>query len=241
MRFAVIRITSDIPWPLAVFITVLALLIGFSLQSPLPVWHNQSDVIVSGVNTEEKIIALTFDDGPDPVQTPDLLKTLNTYHAKATFFVLGANADLYPLILRDIIHSGNQVGNHGYNHISYRTNSYEEISQDMKMAEDTIYRIAGIKPMVIRPPGGGSSTALMRIARENNYRIISWAQDPEDWNHKTAEEIARSIMKDVHPGSIIVLHDGGGNRRQTILAVEQVLPKLKQSGYKFVTVEELLK
>lgn len=196
--------------------------------------------LVSGVPTDKKVIALTFDDGPDPVYTPQILDLLKHNHKQATFFIIGLHAKDNPDVLRMISQQGHEIGNHGYTHRRFSGKPKEFILGDLTKTADLIEKVTGTKPKLIRPPCGKISPELLEIVRENHLKLITWGEDPEDWKHHDSSYISSHILKNVKPGQIIVLHDGGGNRAATVQALAILLPALDKAGFELVTVGKLL-
>ena len=185
-----------------------------------------------------KLLALTFDDGPDPTLTPQVLKTLATYRAHATFFVLGGNAQSHLGLLRQMAAAGHAVGSHSYQHLYKATPAQAESNLD-KTAE-VIERGTGRRPTLFRPPGGFTDGALARLAREQGYAVILWTISSADTTKIGPEVIARNVIHTPNPGDIVLMHDGAGHGR-TIQALPQILRELGAAGFQFVTVPELLR
>ncbi|PKR83313.1 polysaccharide deacetylase family protein [Heyndrickxia camelliae] len=192
--------------------------------------------------TSKKMVALTFDDGPDPLYTPQILKLLKKYNAKATFFVIGEHVGEYPEIVRDEVKEGHEIANHTYSHNFIFTSSSKHLKQEMEKTEKIIKETTGISPAFFRPIGGYYNKRIIETAREAGYRVIiwTWNQDSKDWKEPGAAKIAKNILSDTMPGDIILMHDGGGDRSQTVKALEKILPQLKKAGFEMVTVSELL-
>ncbi|MET3292667.1 UNVERIFIED_CONTAM: peptidoglycan/xylan/chitin deacetylase (PgdA/CDA1 family) [Brevibacillus sp. OAP136] len=193
------------------------------------------------IDTQRKIVALTFDDGPDPVYTPLILETLHQYGVPATFFVLGSQVDKYPKVIQWIKKAGHEIGNHGYFHHDLNKLTEQEIYDDIKRSEQSILRTTGLLTQYYRPPGGVMSPNVMNAVQTSGYDIIHWSVDPRDWSlRRTASVIANSVKKHVTFGDIILFHDGGLNQKQTLKALRELIIDLRQKGYKFVTVSQLL-
>jgi peptidoglycan/xylan/chitin deacetylase (PgdA/CDA1 family) len=193
------------------------------------------------IETERKVVAITFDDGPDPKYTPLMLEVLHKEGVQATFFVLGKEAQRNPSILSWMVRAGHEVANHGYSHPDMRQLNKAEVYTEIKKAEQVIKNATGLKPEYYRPPGGVVTPAILRAAFEAGYQLIHWSIDPKDWkkNH-TAEVISGSLKDKVGAGDIILFHDGGVNQEETIKAVVALIHDLKEHGYQFVTVSQLL-
>lgn len=200
------------------------------------------------VHTKNKVIALTFDDGPSPVWTPKILDELKKQNVKATFFVVGAHAEKYPEIIKRIFQEGHEIGNHTYLHhvLLYYTN--DELQLELRYTEDIIKDITGEKTNLFRPPKGWLTKREKDYIKDLGYKIILWTLNSKDWvtffNYKY---IVKNLIKNTKPGDIILFHDSGGtfslkegNRANTAQAVSLLIDELKKKGYKFVPVSELI-
>ncbi|MFD0672676.1 polysaccharide deacetylase family protein [Cohnella sp. GCM10027633] len=199
--------------------------------------------IIWEVPTKEKVIALTFDDGPDPNDTPTILDLLSQYDAKATFFVIGKRVEQYPhLVIRETM-EGHEVANHTYNHPYFNQRvSNDRIRSEMERTNEAIIQVTGQKPHLFRPPGGCYNEQLVRVSKNLNYQIIlwSWHQDTEDWNTPGVHKIVSKVLNNAHNGDIVLFHDYVEGATQTVAALKLILPELKKRGFRFVTVSELL-
>ena len=200
---------------------------------------NNTPVYNSSFN-EEKKIALTFDDGPHPRNTPEILKILDKYGVKATFFVIGINAKNYPEALSMVIDGGHEIGNHTYSHQVLKNLSKDAISKEIIDTEMEISKQNEFTTTLIRPPCGFYDENLVGLAKENNYKVVLWSIDTHDWAHASVESIVTSINNKVKGGDIILFHDYISGENNTPKALQVIIPKLLSQGYKFVTVSELL-
>ena len=186
-----------------------------------------------------KVIALTFDDGPWE-HTPDVLKILQKYQAKATFFWIGQHVQVYPELARQVVAAGHAVGNHTWSHYTHGM----DVTTAQTEVENTtarIYKATGVKTRLFRPPAGRLDSGVVDYALEKNYAAIMWSIDTYDWMESTSvQSLVHSVLNQAKPGSIVLLHDGGGNRLRTIEALHPILAGLKKQGYQFVTIPELL-
>jgi len=198
--------------------------------------HASGDVVYE-VKTSRKVVALTFDDGPDPKYTPEIMKELNMYHAKATFFVIGAKAEHYPQLVRRIRDNGDEIANHTYRHRQSRQVEAEDISK----CDEIIQRIAGLSMLYFRPPGGSVTEQIVSASKGTKHTLVMWVDDARDWARPGTSQIVKNVMENLHPGAIILFHDGGGNRQQTVTAVDRVLAELEQQHYQCVTISKLMK
>lgn len=207
-------------------------------------FNDYEDIIIKKGDENEKIIALTFDDGPDKDYTPQVLDILKKYDAKATFFVVGENVGWNKDILKRQFEEGHEIGNHTFTHINVAKKSYAEIDKEITETQEIVKEVIGIEPKLFRPPYRAISRNMCSIVKEKNMNIILWSNlDPRDWSNPGVGYIAQTILNKVQNGNIVVLHDYNNARvskTQTIQALEIVIPKLKEQGYKFVTVSELI-
>ncbi|BAC08586.1 polysaccharide deacetylase family protein [Thermosynechococcus vestitus] len=188
----------------------------------------------------EKVVALTFDDGPWGASTRQVLQILKQEEVKATFFILGKHALMYPDVIADIVKAGHAVGNHSWSH-PYKPVDPKVAKQEIENTSALIAKQSQAQTRLFRPPGGNLTTGLVDYAQSKNYAIILWSVDPHDTRpNTTAAEIVERTLKAVKPGSIILLHDGGGDRATTRKALPTLIHRLRQKGYRFVTVPELL-
>ncbi len=204
---------------------------------------NHKKEIIERVSINKKAISLTFDDGPHPVFTPMILKLLKENNSKATFFVLGKNAEIYPEIIRQINDDGHQIGNHTYSHFDLTKVPTKTIRKEFEKAQKIIFEITGKKPRVFRPPYGYYNDEVIKVSRENGYKTILWSpkQDPWDWNHPGVEKITNKVLSNAKRGDIVLLHDRVEGKSETYEALKIIIPNLKKQGYELVTVSELLK
>lgn len=197
-----------------------------------------SSQAVKYVPTTQKVVALSFDDGPYPVATPELLKVLRAKGVKATFFVLGKNAEKNPQILAQVVADGHEIGSHSYNHRFPTRMSKEEFIADLQKAEDVISSVAP-RPVLFRPPGGAYSDSLVAAVQSKGYTLVLWSIDPRDWAQPPVGQVVNNVMQNVKPGRIILMHDGQWPL-PTPEAVGIIIDRLHEQGYQIVTVGQLL-
>ena len=220
---------------------VLAALFGMMTVINLPqAVASEPRVVYRRVITEEKLVALTFDDGPHPRYTPMILELLAQYGAKATFFVIGKNMELYGDVTRRAAREGHEIGNHTYAHPAISKITDLEFECEILRNEALIEEYTGSPPTIFRPPEGYFSPTVERIVRKNGSTVILWNVDTEDWAGCPSDEIVRNVMANTVPGSIILFHDYVGSKSTTIDALKEILPRLSAAGYRFVTVTELI-
>lgn len=214
----------------------LILMTSFSISS-----NSTVNVPVYKYNSKEsKKIALTFDDGPHPKNTPLIINLLNQFNVKATFFVIGLNVVHYPEVFKMIRENGHEIGNHTYSHKSLKNKNNEYISREILDTEKIIFEDGCEEWKLVRPPCGLYDKALLGFAMDNNYKIILWNIDTKDWEHKSKDEIVNNITLNAKGGDIILFHDYISGENNTIEALKVIVPYFLKSGYEFVTVSELL-
>lgn len=184
-------------------------------------------------------IAITFDDGPDPRYTKKILDILDHYHVKATFFEVGSIAERFPEITKDIVSRGNALGNHTYSHPTINIPAVEKEKQIIKTNE-ALEKITGQKVNLFRSPYGYFDTTYFTISKKLGMNQITWSVVPEDYNKPGSSVIVNRVLQQAENGSVILLHDGGGDRTQTVQALGPIIEGLQQKGYRLVTVPELL-
>jgi len=195
----------------------------------------------------EHQVALTFDDGPDPRWTPKILDILKTANVKATFFVVGVNAERYPALVRRIVNEGHEIGNHTYYHPNLALCWPEHIRLELNATQLLLETITGRATTLFRPPYAAdtgptelSELAPLKIAEDLNYLVVLENIDPQDWAKPGADIILRRIKQQRHDGSVILLHDAGGDRSQTVEALPQILDWLHTRGDTIVPLSTLL-
>lgn len=185
------------------------------------------------INEEDKVVALTFDDGPSKY-TKDILDILKKYDACGTFFLIGNKVSFYGEVLREMLSEENEIGNHSYDHKYLTRLSEEEVKDEINKTQDEIKRVTGYTPTLFRPTYGGYNNTLKSYI---DLTFVLWDVDSRDWSVKSTEGIMYNVFKDVKSGSIILFHD---NHEYSVNALPSVIKELKKQGYKFVTVSELL-
>ena len=187
-----------------------------------------------------KKVALTFDDGPHPRYTPEIIDILEEYGIKATFFVIGQNIDNYPEAFERIVSSGCEIGNHTYSHKNMAKMCEEEIMREIKGTEESVARYTDKKMLLLRPPEGAIGVPLERVCQTLGYDVILWSVDTLDWANTPSEAITANVMKSLCGGDIILMHDYTSNKGITCSALRALIPAMIEKGYEFVTVSELL-
>ena len=181
-----------------------------------------------------KKIALTFDDGPHPYYTQQLLKGLKERNVKATFFITGQNVKAYPEIVKEIYAEGHLIGNHTYSHIQLTSKNEESFKQEIVRTNEAIKEVTGQDTIYVRPPYGSWNK---EFEKELNMFPVLWTVDPLDWCSSDASRIVRSVCSKAKENDIILMHD---QYKTTVTAALKIVDELTQKGYEFVTVDELL-
>ncbi len=226
--------------PCFAFRLLLFLLIFLGVFQASPIPTGAQTPVYRSVKNETNRIALTFDDGPHPYLTKEILDILDRYQVKATFFMVGINVENYPDAARAVISAGHEVGNHTYTHHHFNRVSTGEIQKELGRCEDVLEELCEYRPHLFRPPEGAVNSCVESCSEENDYSLILWSLDTRDWEHKNAERIAKTVLSSIKSGDIILMHDYIGVNSQTPQALEILLPKLLQQGYEPVTVSQLL-
>ncbi len=180
-----------------------------------------------------KLVALTFDDGPSSY-TSSILHSLNRYGARSTFFEVGENVPGDSAVMRRILRSGSEIGNHSMHHSAYPSSS------DLAATSARIHAVTGFRPCEFRPPYGAVNGGLIMRAWRLGMHTIYWDVDPQDWALPGSSAIYSRVVGNVRPGSIVIMHDGGGPRDETAAALPRILANLRRRGYRCVTVTRLL-
>ncbi|HOA99489.1 MAG TPA: polysaccharide deacetylase family protein [Candidatus Atribacteria bacterium] len=224
-----------------VWISCLILLILFLQEEAISI-ETEEDIFglnlvrsLGGNSQVRKEVALTFDDAPSPF-TKEVLKILDNYGVSATFFLVGSQVEKSPEVARQIVAAGHEIGNHSFSHCWSSDDSVETLVEDIKRAEEAIYRATGQVPLYFRPPGGMVNDKVKEACGQTGYGILLWWVDSRDWL-LTEEEILEKVKKEVKDGAIILFH----NLATTVEVLPQVIEDLRREGYKFVTISQLLR
>ena len=204
--------------------------------------------------TTDKIVALSFDDGPNEPYTSQILDILNRYGIKATFFVVGKNVELYPETAKKLVASGDILGNHTYSHDANHALEFGS-DKDIELAQEAILKVTGVKPHLYRPPHGKKSPWELRYIKNEFLVEVTWSDAAGEVHNRlivgkpTPETVAKAIISKARPGKIILLHDGYGTEHNdaksdkslTVQVLPMIIEGLSKQGYRFVTIPELLK
>ncbi|MEH1809540.1 polysaccharide deacetylase family protein [Nostoc sp.] len=210
---------------------------GFSYTVPL---RFQGAVVdAAKLTPKQKVIALTFDDGPWPESTGEVLDILKKNQIKGTFFLIGQNVKNYPGLVKREIAEGHVIGNHTWHHW-YQFLNPQAAAYEIDHTADLIYQVTGIKTNLFRPPGGIMHNGVASYARNSKYAIIRWSSDSVDYSRPAVPKLINNVFRRTKPGGIVLMHDGGGNRSKTVQALPEIIANFRKQGYRFVTIPELL-
>ena len=186
-------------------------------------------------------VALSFDDGPWPVQTERVLQILKRFQVKATFFMIGEQVAQYPTIVREVADAGMTIGNHTWDHpVNPGLDSLapRRVESEIAQTNAALDQI-GVHPFLMRPPGGQYDGSVVQEARRQGLRFVTWSVDPSDWMaSRTKKQIVHLVLSNVQPGSIVLMHDGGGDQSATIAALPDIIKGIRKMGLDLVTIPE---
>jgi peptidoglycan/xylan/chitin deacetylase (PgdA/CDA1 family) len=205
--------------------------------------HKFKGVFVLSASRESRKVALTFDDVPDPRYTPQVLDVLKKKNVTATFFAVGTRSLKHPDLLRRIQREGHDVGNHSYSHPDFSKLPLDEVKRQITRAETIISNIIGYKPKLVRPPYGEIIPEQLEWAKQQGYTVVNWDVDSQDWRQLSANKVFRNVTTTVRPGSIILMHAGGGEGQSlagTVNALPRIIDWLREHKYEPVGLTELL-
>ncbi len=200
--------------------------------------------LICQVSTTEKRLALTFDDGPNPRNTPPLLEILASKGIKATFFVVGRRVRRYRDLLRQTAEAGHEIGNHCDHHVPLSFLPRAIIRRELEVCGNLVEGVVGLRPRFMRPPMGWFNDKVLEVTRGLGYEPVIGSVHPQDSRQPGLETILRRMRRRIDPGAIIILHDGGWrvgvDRSQSLAAVDIITDELLESGYRFQTLSELV-
>ncbi len=203
---------------------------------------SQGTIVYQGkLKSNEKVIALTFDDGPGPKNTAQVLEILKKNNIKATFFMVGQMVKYFPQIAKQVAADGHVIGNHTWHHWYFQMDGATAASEIDRTA-DIIYKTTGEKTTLFRPPGGFLNNGLAQYAKNKKYAVMMWSEESGDAERRSPQVpmLVKNVLKYSKPGAIVLLHDGGGNRSKSVKALPEMIAGLKAQGYRFVTIPQLL-
>lgn len=231
-------------WTMAVAPVALALLLVAAAALALREVVNSSTFQLFGdyiarVDTSDKVVALTFDDGPHPLHTPRVLDVLERHHVNATFFMMGRNVERFPAIARQVLERGHEIGNHSYSHPKLVLMSPRRVREEIERTDQLLRSIGVSGEIYFRPPHAAKFVVLPYVLQQMKKVSVLGDVDPEEWKRRPAAIMTQSVLRQVKPGSIIGLHDVLGS--ETLRTVEDCITALAAQGYRFETVSELIR
>jgi polysaccharide deacetylase family sporulation protein PdaB len=216
------------------FFILLSVLLSLKIENHLL----DVSYVIHHVPTSKKLVALTFDDGPLAKTTPKILSILKEKNVKATFFVVGEQVEKFPNIVMREFSDGHEIGNHTYSHPQLTKLSKEDIDKEMQKTETELSHLK-LHPTLFRPPCGAYNQYILQLARDKGYITILWSIDTYDWRCPPVNSVIDSVLHNVKPGSIILLHDGK-SPSPTPEALAFIIDGLRARGYEFTTVSDLI-
>ncbi|MBO1004047.1 polysaccharide deacetylase family protein [Pseudogracilibacillus auburnensis] len=230
------------------YITIILLIVSVHFQEKVeassyyPLQTKYPDTMIYKVDTNEKVIAFTFDDGPDERYTPEILDVLKKHDVKATFFLLGTRVDKYPEVVKRIHEEGHAIGNHTYWHpeLTKKPDGVASLVWETNKNEQAIESVIGLKTNLFRAPYGAINGEMIEKLKEMNYQAVGWSIDSEDWKGLSKNKIKHNVISGLHPGSIVLMHSAG-RVPGTPEALDELLRYLKTNGYMIVTIPDLWK
>jgi peptidoglycan/xylan/chitin deacetylase (PgdA/CDA1 family) len=215
---------------------------GYQSMAPTGQWYGRT---FTGLARGSKLLALTYDDGPNDPHTLRLLEVLARHEVKATFFLIGRYVRQRPDIVRDLIKAGHVAGNHTFTHPLLTLKSSAEVREELTECRAALQDAIGDHSNLFRPPFGGRRPAVLRVVRELGLRPVMWNVTGYDWSAPPAAEIERKCVKQMRGGDVFLLHDGGhrqmgADRSQTVLATNHLIARYKAEGYQFVTISQMM-
>lgn len=198
-------------------------------------------------DSHDNVIALTFDDGPSPQWTGQILDQLKEWDVRATFFMIGQHVAQYPDLARRVAREGHEIGNHSYTHHGIFFYTKDELQQEVLDTEKIIKAVTGRQTTCFRPPKAWITNDEKKWLKDLGYQVVLWTLNPKDWVTFDDKYIIKYILKKIKPGDIILFHDSGGvfnidhgNRHETVKTLPRLIKELKAKGYRFVTISELI-
>ena len=212
---------------------------GSIIDSRVIVPAQEMVIIASHPTAADKLVALTFDDGPKLGQTDEILDILKHYGIHATFFMLGSEVKRYPALASRVATEGNLIGNHTLSHKDLTKQKPAEVKRQIVAGANAIQKATGVRPVWFRPPYGAINGSVWKQARALKVNVVLWDVDTLDWTKPGVGKITSNANWHVKPGSVVLMHDGGGERAQTIAALPRIIEYLRGKGYTFVTLDQL--
>jgi len=219
----------------------LATVAGYNTMSPTSQLYGPTFI---GLPRGSRVMALTYDDGPNDPYTWRVMEVLERHGVKATFFLIGQFVQQKPEIARALVEAGHAIGSHSWDHPNLIFASKAGVRRQLERAQKAIFDATGVEPKLFRPPFGGRRPASLRAVRAFGHEPILWNVTCNDWRAKSAEQIVAHAARQIRGGDVILLHDGGyvrmgADRSRTVEASNQILTRYKAEGYEFVTIPQM--
>jgi peptidoglycan/xylan/chitin deacetylase (PgdA/CDA1 family) len=219
-----------------------AVVAGYQSMAPTGQWFGRT---FSRSDCESKLLALTFDDGPNDPYTLRLLDILDKHKVRATFFLIGRCVQQRPKIVRELLDAGHSIGNHTFSHPLLIFQSAANVAYEMEACGRALTEAVGEHSNLFRPPFGGRRPAVLRIARRLGLEPVMWNVTGYDWNAPSPEYIERKVTSQIRGGDVILLHDGshvqmGADRSRTVIATDRLIDRYQGEGYQFITIPEMI-
>lgn len=220
----------------------LATFAGWNTMSPTSQLYGRTFI---GLERGSRLLALTYDDGPNDPYTGQMLEVLARHEVKATFFMIGKFVEQRPDIARAVVEAGHAVGSHTWDHPNLIWVNRSVLRVQLERTQKAIFDATGVKVTLFRPPWGARRPATLRTVRRFGLQPILWSVTCYDWSAKSADEIVAKAERQIHGGDVILLHDGrhrtmGADRSRTVEATDRLLTRYKSEGYSFVTIPQMM-
>lgn len=207
-----------------------------------PVVTTQENIVLVKKQDPGKVVALSFDDGPDSKWTPLVLDILKKYDIKATFFMVGPQTEKFPEVIQRMKEEGHDLANHTWSHPNLTKLTPEKIKEEIELTSDSIEKASGVRSTLCRAPYGAVNDTVKEAAQEAGCVMVGWSVDTRDWAGESVSMMMEHVKNQVHPGAIVLEHSFGGkngNLRNTIDLLPVMIEYLKEQGYTFVKVSDL--
>ena len=210
---------------------------GMTISGDVTTAAAKRELPVYNVDTEEKVLSISFDAAWGSAQTERILDILDEYDVRTTFFLVGFWSEKYPELVQEIVLRGHEVGNHSATHPHMSKLSEAQIKEELKKASDLVEHITGKPTTLFRPPYGEYNDAVVRVSRDEGYECVQWNVDSLDWKNRGVDDMIKQCTKSIHPGDIVLFHN---DSKYIVEALPTILKTYTEAGYKIIPVSELL-
>lgn len=236
---AAVVVLFGLPPQQALSTWMVVALLGWLIEPCLNHTNDRYGEMLWRGDPERLEIALTFDDGPDPVYTEQILDILAREQVRAAFFVVGDQVRRYPWIVARIRDEGHLVGNHTDTHQNLLLCTPSSSRREIDLGRQAIEEVLGEDPHWFRPPWGMRTPITMRQARQSGHQVALWTFDPRDWQQPAPDLLTRRVLENLVPGMVLLLHDANGDRTSTVVALPEIIRESRKRGYRFVRLDEM--